>query len=180
MATSIGKAFEAELEDTFRQLKASHLLGWHRFPDTHSAGGSIIQPQPSDYLIGLPRGAKVPLPGRGGTDQRTVFFEAKATEKHKTLQKSAISPDQRGFVHFYAGMLGLPYIICHYSAVTGGMQLWDGRAVMEARLDRSRYLLTEFYAGEGRKLHKDQVAEALTEFFALPAKHKTVKLYKQV
>lgn len=180
MATSVGKAFESELEDVFRLLKQSHLLAWHRFPDTHSAGGEqVIQPQPSDYLLGLPHGSQLPLTNAPAS-QRLVFFEAKASEKHENLQKAAISAEQRGFIHLYAGMLQLPYLVCHYSAKSGTMQLWDGRAVMQERLSQADHLLFEFSAGAGRKLHKDKAAEELSRFFALPDKRKTVKLYKQL
>lgn len=178
MATDFGKVFESELEKVLKALKESHLLGWHRFPDTHSAGGSILQPQPSDYLLGLPHGSRLPL-CNAQADQRTVFFEAKASEKHRTLQKSAVRAEQRGFIHFYCGMLQLPYLICHYSTVTGTMQLWDGRGIMQDRLKQEAHLLTEFSAGAGRKLHTQQVADALSHFFALPDKCKTVKLYQQ-
>lgn len=179
MATSVGKAFEEELENVFRSLKDSHLLGWHRFPDTHSAGGQVIQPQPSDYLLGLPHGSNLPL-GNALSGQRLVFLEAKASEKHENLQKSAISAEQRGFIHMYSGMLQLPYLVCHYSAKNGSMQLWDGRAVMQDRLSQADHLLFEFSAGSGRKLHKPKVAEELSGFFSLPDKRKTVKLYKQL
>lgn len=180
MATSVGKAFEEELENVFRLLKDSHLLGWHRFPDTHSAGGEqVIQPQPSDYLLGLPYGSQLPLPN-ALSSQRSVLFEAKASEKHESLQKNAVRPEQRGFIHFYAGMLQLPYLICHYSAKSGTMQLWDGRAIMQDRISQADHLLFEFSAGAGRKLHKDKVAEELKTFFCLPDKLKTVKLYKQL
>ena len=179
MAADVGKVFESELETVFKQLKESHLLGWHRFPDTHSAGGEqIIQPQPSDYLLGLPHGSQLPL-CNAQADQRMVLFEAKASEKHRTLQKSAVRAEQRGFIHFYAGMLQLPYLICHYSTVSGTMQLWDGRAIMRERLSQADHLLFEFTAGAGRKLHKHKVAEELMQFFHLPEKHETVKLYQQ-
>lgn len=177
MATDVGKVFESELEAVFKHLKDAYLLGWHRFPDTHNAQGAILQPQPSDYLLGLPPGSSVPC---SGDATRSVFFEAKASEKHASLQKSAIRAEQRGFIHFYAGMLKLPYLVCHYSTKTGGMQIWDGRAVMEERLSKDRHLLTEFPAGSGRKLNKDSVAQELVEFFSLPHKCKTVKMYMQL
>ena len=179
MATDIGKVFEDELEKVFKSLKASHLMGSHRLPDTHSAGGNILQPQPSDYLIGLPPGASVPSAGRGTNPQRLIFFEAKASEKHKSLQKSAVRPEQRGFIHFYTGMLQIPYIICHYSAVNGMMQFWNGASVMDARLDKGQHLLTEFKAGSARKLDIDKCALTFIEFFSLPDKRKTVKLYNR-
>lgn len=179
MAQDVGKVFEQELEAVFKQLKDSHLLGWHRFPDTHSAGGEqIIQPQPSDYLLGLPYGSRLPL-GEPAGQQRMVLFEAKASEKHSSMRKSAVRPEQRGFIHFYAGMLNLPYLLCHYSTVSGTLQLWDGRAVMKDRLSVADDLLFEFSAGDGRKLHKDKVAEELAGFFCLPDKLKTVRLYQQ-
>jgi hypothetical protein len=178
MAVDVGKVFEAELETVFRSLRESHLMAWHRFPDTHSAGGSILQSQPSDYLLGLPPGASVPSKKRGG-DQRLLPFEAKASEKHPSLQKSAIRSEQRGFIHFYAGMLRLPYLVCHYSTLTGNIQVWDGLAITESRLNKDKHLLTEFSAGSGRKLNIDKCALALVEFFSLPDKLKTVKLYNQ-
>ncbi len=73
-----------------------------------------------------------------------VLFEAKASEKHGNLQKSAVRPEQRGFIHMYAGMLQLPYLICHYSTLTGTIQLWDGRAIMQERLKAADHLLFEF------------------------------------
>lgn len=179
MAQDFGKVFESEIEAVFKQLKESHLLGWHRFPDTHNAGGQILQPQPSDYMLGLPPASRVPLPGRGGSDQRMVLFEAKGSEKYTTLQKSAVRAEQRGFIHFYAGLLKLPYLICHYSAKSGTMQLWDGRAIMRDRLKAEEHLLFEFVAGSGRKLHRDKVAGELSAFFHLPDKLRTVKLYQQ-
>lgn len=175
MATDVGKIFEGELEGSFQALKASHLLGWHRFPDSHSAS-QVIQPQPSDYLLGLPAGSRLPL---DGTAQRLVFLEAKASEKHRSLQKTAVRASQRGFIHFYAGMLQLPYLIAHYSTLTGALQLWDGRAVMADRLDKAR-LLAEVEVGDGRKLRSAAVQAAFVAFFHLPDKCKTVKLYNQL
>lgn len=180
MSTDVGKVFETELEAVFNSLKESHLLGWHRLPDTHSAGGgNIIQPQPSDYILGLPPTASVPTKKRGTNPQRLIFFEAKATEKYETLQKSAVKPDQRGFIHFYCGLLGIPYVICHYSSVTGNLQMWNGMAISENRLKKESHLLAEFSAGVGRKLNRDKCSLAFIEFFSLPEKLKTVKLYNQ-
>lgn len=179
MAVDVGKVFESELEGVLKLLKESHLLCWHRFPDTHSAGGNIIQPQPSDYILGLPPGAYVPSKGRGQLVQRSVYFEAKASEEHRSLQKSAVRAEQRGFIHLYAGMLQLPYLICHYSTLTGNIQLWDGRAIAEPRLNKEKHLLLEFPAGVGRKLNKAKCCLALVDFFSLPDKLKTVNLYNQ-
>lgn len=179
MAADIGKVFETELEDVFRVLKAAHLMAWHRFPDTHSAGGAqIIQPQPSDYLLGLPPGSWLPL-DKLQKDQRMVLFEAKASEKHTGLKKAAVRAEQRGFINVYSGLLHLPYLICHYSTVSGTMQVWDGRAIMNDRISEAEHLLFEFSAGVGRKLHRAKVAEALAGFFHLPDKLKTVRLHEQ-
>lgn len=179
MAVDVGKVFEDELQKVLKDLKESHLLAWHRFPDTHSAGGNIIQCQPSDYLLGLPPGASVPSKQRGVNANRSVFFEAKASEKYRSLQKKAIRPEQRGFIHMYSGMLRLPYLVCHYSTLTGNIQIWEGLAITESRLDKEKHLLVEFAAGTGRKLNKDKCALAFVEFFSLPDKLKTVKLYNQ-
>ena len=179
MATDVGKVFEDELQVVLKSLNKSHLLAWHRFPDTHSAGGNIIQCQPSDYLLGLPPGAHVPCKGCGRIEQRNVFFEAKASETHRSLQKAAIRPEQRGFIHMYAGMLRLPYLVCHYSTLTGNIQLWNGLAITDPRLNKDKHLLAEFSAGTGRKLNKERCALAFVEFFSLPDKLKTVKLYNQ-
>lgn len=174
MATDVGGVFEDELEAVFRVLKEEYLLGWHRFPDTHSAGGMVIQPQPSDYLVGIPSGGGLPT-----SDQRLVFLEAKATEKHSSLQKSAVSPHQRGFINLYSGMLNVPYIICHYSTVTGNIQLWDGMAVTgEGRVNKGS-LMVEFAAGSGRKLNKDAAVQGFVDFFSLPSKVKTLKRYQE-
>lgn len=179
MSTDVGKVFEAELENVFRLLDDSHLLAWHRFPDTHSAGGNGIQPQPSDYLLGLPPGASIPSKTRGVNVNRSIFFEAKASEKHRSLQKKAIRSEQRGFIHRYSGLLHLPYLVCHYSTLTGNIQIWDGLAITESRLNQDKHLLAEFSAGTGRKLNKERCALAFVEIFSLPDKLKTVKLYNQ-
>lgn len=172
MSDNVGKIFETEIEKVFRLLEADFLIAWHRFPDTHSAGGAFIQPQPSDYLLGLPPGGEAPL--KEGSDQRLMFVEAKASGKHKSLQKAAISAHQRGRAKVYAGLLQIPYLVIHYSAVTGKMEVWNGLAATEEGRIIKSHLLHEFVAGHGQKLDVTKTADELAEFFSLPSKIKTI------
>lgn len=167
---NIGKVFEAELEKVLRLLESEHLIAWHRFPDTHSAGGALIQPQPSDYLLGVPPGSRV-----AESEQRLVFVEAKASDKHKSLQKSAISPHQRGRAKVFYGMLHIPYLVLHYSTKTGCMEIWSGlSAVGPGRIDK-KHFFREFKAGEGRNLNTRKTADELAAFLSLPEKKMTLK-----
>lgn len=173
MATDIGKLIEKELEKVFRSLKESHLLGWHRFPDTTSAGGHIIGEQPSDYLLALPPGSACI---QGG--QRLLFVELKSSEKSTTLTKSALQPAQRGAIQFYRNLLQLPYIVLFYSAKTGTLQVWDGSLVVsEERINTlSPYRVFE-RVGSGAKLDQRAVTSALVDLFELPPKSKTLAAF---
>lgn len=168
MAADIGKIFERELQAVLRSLKESHLLGWHRLTDT-GAAGSIVQAQPSDYLIALPFGS------RGLFGQRLIFMEAKASLKKRSLTKQAMQPAQRGAIQFYRELLRLPYLVFFYAAERGALQIWDGAAVVQEEKINQEYLLTELEdAGFGMKLNKDKVANHLAEFFELPCKTETL------
>ena len=172
MAVDIGKIFEKELEKVFRSLKESHLMGWHRLPDTSSAGGHIIGEQPSDYLLALPPGSC------SLNDQRLLFMEAKASEKHTGLTKAAMQPAQRGAVSFYRNMLQLPYLVFFYAADAGVIQIWDGSVVVaEERISKYTPLCVIEGAGSGIKLNLDVVQRELIDFFELPAKSKTLANY---
>lgn len=170
MSSDIGDVFEQQLEKVFKKLNNDHLLQWHAFPDTKRSNGGAISSQPSDYLLGVPVGSCV--------EQRMMFVEAKASDNHKSLRKSAVQPSQRGFIHRWRKMLDLPYYIIHYSAVGGTLQVWDGMALSENRLNRD-YLLGTWEVGAGRQMDIDLAAEALKQFFVLPDKSETVELYNR-
>lgn len=173
MATDIGKLVEKELETVFRALKESHLLGWHRLPDTHSAGGQLIGEQPSDYLVALPPGSHSPL-----NDQRLLFVELKASEKYTSFNKSMMQPAQRGAVNLYRLVLQLPYLILFYSAKSGTLQVWDGEvAVSETRIDKLSPIIAFENVGEGARLNEQAFSKALSDLFQLPPKSKTLAAY---
>lgn len=173
MAQDIGKIFEKELEKVFRSLKESHLLGWHRLADTSAAGGSIINAQPSDYLLALPPGSRSPVDG-----QRLLFVEAKASEKHRSLTKGAMQPSQRGAVSLYRVMLQLPYLVLFWDAANGSLQVWDGAAAVDEARISDRYQLAEFNGvGAGIRLNTERVAEVLAGWFDLPGKAKTLEIF---
>jgi hypothetical protein len=164
--TQIGHIFEAELQKVFRQLGESHLLQWHRFPDTRAAG-SIIAEQPSDYIIGLP-------PGSRG-EQRLFFLEAKASEKDKKLQKGAIRPAQRGAIHRFRYLLDLPYLVIFWNSDEGFIELWDGIAIVDDRLDVKHRLAKWPDCGTVNKLRTAHVAACLSSYFLIPSSSATLK-----
>ena len=170
MAVDCGKLFEKELEACFRSLKETHLLGWHRLPDTGAAGGSVIQAQPSDYLLALPPGSRSPLDG-----QRLLFVEAKASEKKPALSRAAMQPAQRGAVCFYRNLLNLPYLVLFYDAADGALQVWDGAAIPGAgRLDQKYCLARLERAGFGTKLNHQAVCDFFAGWFQIPHKSGTL------
>lgn len=171
MSADIGGIFEEQLEKTFQILNNDCLLQWHAFPDTKRSNGGAISTQPSDYLVGLPLGCNV--------EQRMMFVEAKASDKHKSLQKSSVRPGQRGFIHRWRMLLDLPYFILHYSSVTGELQLWDGKGIAVGNRPSKNFLLGSWKVGAGREMDSAEAAEALKRFYALPPKHEAVKLYRQ-
>lgn len=177
MATDIGKIFENQLQGALNKLKARHWIYWHRFPDTTSAGGSIIQNQPSDYLLGIPEGASI----MAGTQQRTALFEAKASEKYATLPKAAVKPGQRGHIHRWAGLCNLPYQIIFWSQPAGVVEIWDGMGVVNAksRLDKRFRLLVSEPLSKGPDIDDEKLCEVLAEFYSLPQGSEVVESYQQ-
>jgi hypothetical protein len=169
VSTDIGKIFEKELEKVFRSLEKSHLLGWHRFVDTGTAGG-IVAAQPSDYLVALPFGSLSPL-----CEQRMMFVEGKASEKKSSLTRAAMQPSQRRAISMYRMMMQIPYLVFFWDAELGVVQVWDGEAVIgEGRVDPA-YKLAEFHGiGAGLRLNTEKLAAALAEWFELPDKTGTI------
>lgn len=170
MSTDIGKLFEKEMQGVFNALKESHLVGWHRLADTGAAGGSIIQGQPSDYLLALPPGSRSPLDG-----QRLMFVEVKASEKEAFLTRKAMKPAQRGAICYYRQLLKLPYLVIFYDAQRGNLQVWDGAAIPgTGKLDKLHCLAQFEAVGYGAKLTQAHVAEALADWFQIPQKSGTL------
>lgn len=164
MATDVGKIFEKHLEGSFNQLKASHLLGWHRFPDTGAAGGVIIQAQPSDYLLGTPGNLS--------------FLEAKASEKHTKLQKSMIRPAQRGAIHFYRGLLGIAYYIAFWDVQGSRIELWDGLTALSSARSKQP-LLTWESVSTGTRLDEARVANLLAGALNLRPAAELLAIYEE-
>lgn len=163
MAADVGKIFEKQLIQVFNVLKKERMVGFHRLADT-GAAGSVIAPQPSDFLLALPPGSESPL-----NHQRLFFLEAKASEKHHTLQKAAIKPAQRGAIAHYRHLLQLPYLLLFWDAQDGVMQLWDGIAAYgDQNLDKRRILTTWPDCGVINKLRTDHVAACFVDYFRIP------------
>lgn len=171
MATDIGKVFEKQLEAVFKQLKASHLLGWHRLTDSASAGGAFVGDQPSDYLIGLPPGSR---PG-----QRLFHLEAKASESHSKLQKAMIRPAQRGAINFYGKLLQMPYTILFWDVKGSRLELWSGVEALSSSRSKA-YEQSWGKISTGRKLNQELVAYHLADFFQLPTTAKTLQDYEEL
>lgn len=162
MAADIGAVFEGELVKVFSLLKETHLLAWHRFADTKSAG-SVIAEQPSDYLLGLPPGSAGPLDG-----QRLFYLEAKASEKYHTLQKAAVKSAQRGAIARNRHLNQLAYLIFFWDTQLGVIQVWDGEAVMSDRLDKQYLLTTWENCGTVTRLATKVVVQHMIEHFQIP------------
>lgn len=172
MSADIGDMFERQLQDVFRMLNERHLLQWHAFPDHKRSAGGAIPNQPSDYLIGLPPGSSY--------DQRMLFLEAKASDKHASLPKAMVRPSQRGFINTWGGLAHLPYLIVFYSAKANTLELWDGQCVTRPKISKADHLITTLKAaGSGRTLNKIQVADFLATHFALPPKAFTLTEYQR-
>lgn len=172
MSADIGDVFEKQLEDVLRSLNNSHLVQWHAFPDRKRSNGGAIANQPSDYLLGLPEGS--------APDQRCMFLEAKASDKHQSLRKDMVRSGQRGFINTWGGLLDLNYLIIFYSAQSGTLELWDGQCVTRPRLSKEHHLLDQLKgAGSGRELNKEKVADFLVKHFDLPPKGVTLEMYQR-
>jgi len=170
MSTDIGKVFEKQLEAVFKQLKASHLLGWHRLTDSSSAGGAFVGDQPSDYLIGLPPG--------GRPEQRLFHLEAKASESHSKLQKAMVRPAQRGAINFYGHLLQMPYFILFWDVKGSRLEMWSGTEALSNSRSKA-YECTWGKVSTGRKLNTDLVACHLADFFRLPTAAQTLQDYEE-
>lgn len=161
MSADIGKVFENEIRKVFAALKASHLLGCQRFSDS-GAAGSLVAAQPSDYLVGFPPGSRLRC------DQLMAFVEVKASEVHHTLGKSMVRPEQRKAINWFRKLLGIPYYILFWDSQMGVIQLWDGIAVEDPRLDK-RHMLAEWHnCGTINRLRHEVVAKYLVDHFQIP------------
>ena len=169
MAAHIGKVFENELTKVLKLLKETHLVGYHRLADT-GAAGNMIASQPSDYLVALPPGSRSPL-----ADQRMFFLEVKASEIETSLKKDMIRPSQRGAVGSFRVLLNIPYLILFWSSATGDMELWDGVAVQDARINRAHRLAVWRNTGVINKLRTEAVAAMIVDHFAIPLASDTLK-----
>lgn len=172
MATDIGGIFEKEMQKVLKHLRETHFLGWHRFADTAAAGGSIIQEQPSDYLITLPPGSNL--------TQRQVYLEVKASEKHRGLVRSFIRPSQRGAIHFMSGLLEVPYLIMFWDTQGHRIEVWHGLTALEgASIAKQRPFAVIDHAGSHLSLNITNVAARLVDIFNLPDKSVTLAAYKE-
>lgn len=161
MAADIGKVFEDQVKEVLSSLRKTHFVEWRRFTDT-GAAGSVVSEQPSDYLVGLPPGSAGPRQGR------LFFLEVKASEKNNTLQKAMVKSSQRGAINCFRRMLDIPYLILFWDSVGGSLQLWDGIAVSEDRLDK-RHILAQWHGiGSINRLLVGKVADHLVDHFLIP------------
>lgn len=169
MSTDIGKIFEKQLEKVFNRLKGTHLLGWHKFADSASAGGAFVQEQPADYLLAPPPQGEEPA--------KMLFLEAKASEKHRRLQKAMLRPAQRGAIHFYGELLGQTYIVLFWDVEGRRLELWDGIVALSDRRDKQPMQVWESIS-VGTKLDIEKVAEALA--MDMPPATVTLARYKEL
>jgi hypothetical protein len=174
MAADIGKVFEGEMTEVFKQLKAQYLVGWHRLTDT-GAAGSVVSAQPSDYILGLPPGAETGLDG-----QRMMFLEIKASEVHHKLAKAMVRPSQRGAIGTFRYMLGIPYFILFWDTQLGVLQLWDGIAIQGEKNIDKRHMLAQ-WEGIGciNKLITQRVVDHLVAYFHIPRSAVTLEKVRQ-
>lgn len=171
MAAHIGKVFENEIQAVFRQLKESHLVGWHRLSDS-GAAGSLIAAQPSDYVIGLPPGSVNLL-----DSQRLIFLEVKASEVKSSLTKDMVRSAQRGAIGVYRHLLNIPYLIMFWDARGGVIELWDGAAIDpdQTRLDKSCKIAHWAGCGVINKLRYAEVSKHIVDHFQIPPKAVTLQ-----
>lgn len=174
MAADIGKIFENEFSKVLKLLKETHLVASHKLTDTGSAG-NVVSAQPSDYLMGLPPGSKVPL-----NDQRLFFVEVKASEKHATLGKAMMRPAQRGAIAQYRYLLDLPYLVFFWDAVGGRIQLWDGVAIMGEKNISKKHMLVEWADVGSYRLRTEFVAQQITDHFLIPLASDTLAKIQQL
>ena len=167
MSTDIGKIFEKQLEKAFNRLKGTHLLGWHKFADSASAGGAFVQEQPADYLLAPPP--------KGEEPAKMLFLEAKASEKHRRLQKAMLRPAQRGAIHFYGELLGQTYLVLFWDVEGRRLELWDGIEALSDRRGKQPGQVWESIS-VGTKLDIEKVSEALA--MDLPPASETISRYK--
>lgn len=174
MAADIGKVFEKEVVKVFNLLKAQYLVGWHRLTDT-GAAGSIVSAQPSDYILALPRGSSNLL-----DEQRLMFLEVKASEKHHTLGKAMVRPSQRGAIATFRKVLSVPYLILFWDAQLGVLQLWDGIAIASDTNINKRDMLAEWSdVGSINRLLTQRVVDHLVDYFHIPKMAYTLQLIRQ-
>lgn len=174
MAADIGKVFEKEMVEVFKLLKAQYLVGWHRLTDT-GAAGSMVSAQPSDYIVALPPGSSNLL-----GEQRLMFLEVKASEKHHTLGKAMVRPSQRGAINSYRYMLGIPYLILFWDTQLGVLQLWDGIAIQGEQNINKRHMLAQWEGiGSVNKLIRQRVVDRIVEHFRIPKMAYTLELVRQ-
>ena len=174
MAADIGKVFEREIVKVFKMLKEQHLVGWHRLSDS-GAAGSMVEAQPSDYILALPRGSSNLL-----DEQRLMFVEVKASEKNHTLGKAMVRPSQRGAIATYRYLLEIPYLILFWDTQLGVLQLWDGIAVHGEKNINKRDMLAEWSdVGSINRLITQRVVDHLVEHFRIPKMTYTLQLIRQ-
>ncbi len=174
MKKNIGNVFEAELKEAFKKLEASYCTALVRFTDTKEAG-SVVRATPSDYLLLLPPESKL-----SNSDQRVIFFEAKASEVEKHLTRSMLRPAQKRAINHFSALLKIPYIVCFWDAKNGVIEVWDGLATLgSGKLDK-KYKLLEFDGAGCGALNTDRFVDKMADFLKLPLKRKTLENYGNV
>lgn len=130
--TKIGKWFEnKKMTPAVDELVASHPVFKHKLKDAHSAG-RMTSSSPADYLLAYK--------GRG------FLVECKASIVHPSLRSclaSAVSDGQVGEHNLWM-RAGMKSLFVFYSDLTGLVEFWNGRNVVDARR-------------AGRSLPKDSV-----------------------
>lgn len=116
---TIGAEFEKYVEAVLRQLARTYAVKHHRFVDSKAAG-NFVSAQPADLIV-------FTHPGKA------TFVELKASNKHSTLQRSMLSPSQRGTVLHEGGVLGVPYLILLLDVKNDLVKGYNGLEAMKGR-----------------------------------------------
>lgn len=121
----VGYEFEDRLKSVFTEIKKRHPFDFHRFTDSKAAG-RIIQAQLSDFMISYKDDKSC---------NHVIILEAKASEEVESLRSCASShilPQQIG-KHKTWLRSGGSGMFMFYCEMTGEVEVWDSKDVVEAR-----------------------------------------------
>lgn len=120
-----GKSFEDDVRLELAFLQEHHRAMWHRFYDTHSAGG-YLPPQPGDFLA-----------MKSG---HAVLIECKISETEPTLTRkyltSSVKDDQVSAMRVWI-RAGATAIYVFKSELSQSLEIWPGDYLAEIKYQRA-------------------------------------------